>query len=142
MLELQKFLYEEAPSRLELINYTATSRNNSYKISIYRNHSFEMVEHTISAYLDFANIQADFEYSDYDDSLSFLNLDLTSDLLILWLDLSRYSVNNIEKFINERLDYLTKIYKKNILFVPFEADITIQNSKIILYSLDKIKTDL
>ena len=54
------------------------------------------MEHTISAYLDYAEIKAKFEYSDYDDSLSFLNIDLSADLIIVWLDLGRYQIDNTD----------------------------------------------
>ena len=137
--KLQSFIYKKDYSRLELLNYIPQKSNKNITISVYRNHSFEMVEHTINAFLDFANISAKFEYSDYDDSLSFINLNKNSDLLILWLDISRYTTGNIESFIQNRLEYLSKIYKNNIIFVPFESDIKVNASNIITYDLSKIK---
>lgn len=142
MINLQSFIFDTNPSRIELLNYSSQNHSKPYKISVYRNHSFEMIEHTISAYLDYANINVEFQYSDYDDSLSFLNLDTDSDLLILWLDLSRYNDIDIVKFLNERIEYLTTIYKKNILFVPFGIQININNSNIIVYDLEHIKNEL
>ena len=111
---LQNFIYGN-PTRLELIDYQKKNKGIHKKISIYRNHSFELVEHTITPYLDFAGYDVDFVYSDYDDSLSFFNLDPESDLLILWLDITRYSSQNVSEFIQSRLEYLGKIYKKNVL---------------------------
>ena len=45
-LELQKFLFEDNPSRLDLLNYPRKESKDSevYTISIYRNHSFELIE--------------------------------------------------------------------------------------------------
>ncbi len=113
-IDLQNFIYG-SPSRLDLIDYKKTNEGIPKKISIYRNHSFELVEHTISPYLDFAGFNVEFVYSDYDDSLSFFNLDTESDLLILWLDISRYNSNNVSEFIQSRIDQLFKIYKKPVL---------------------------
>ncbi len=113
-ISLQNFIYGN-PSRLELIDYQKKCKGIHKKISIYRNHSFELVEHTITPYLDFAGYDVCFVYSDYDDSLSFFNLDPESDLLILWLDVTRYSSQNVSEFIQSRLEYLVKIYKKPVL---------------------------
>ena len=87
-LELQKFLFEDNPSRLDLLNYPRKESKDSevYTISIYRNHSFELIENTIYPYLAYSGLSVKFEYSDYDDSLSFFNMNFSSDLLILWID--------------------------------------------------------
>lgn len=140
-LRLQDFLFSRSPSRLELTSYTNSSEN-IFRISVYRNHSFEMVEHTISAYLDYADIRAEFLYSDYDDSLSFLHLEPESDMLILWIDFSRYSIKNIDSFIQERLSYLKNIFQKPVLFCPFEKDINVSDGQIITFSMEKIKKSL
>ncbi len=141
MLNLQDLIFEKKLSRIELYDYKNSSCCN-YKISVYRNHSFELVEHTINLYLDYADIKPEFIYSDYDDSMSFLNLDLSSDLIIVWVDTSRYKINNIQQFLNDRLEYLSSIFKKQIIFVPFGQDINITKSNIITYNLNKIKEEL
>ena len=118
MFDLQNFIFENKLTRNELLNYSSQGENNKkFRISIYRNHSFELIENTINPFLDYAKIEAEFLYSDYDDSLSFLNLDLESDLVILWLDFTRYNNDNINEFIKERIDYLTSIYSKKILSI-------------------------
>lgn len=138
MLELQEFIFERNLNRRELFNYKNNSCNR-YKISIYRNHSFELIEHTINLYLDYANMNADFIYSDYDDSLSFINLDLLSDLIIVWIDFTRYNLQDVDNFIKERLDYLSSIYKKQILFIPFGSSLKINKSNITTYDLSEIE---
>lgn len=136
MFNLQEQIFEKKLSRLDLYNFVNKSSNH-YKVSIYRNHSFEVVEHTINLFLNYADINAKFEYSDYDDSLTFFNIDLNADLIILWLDLSRYSLSNVSEFINERIAYLSSIYKKNILFVPFGKSLKLERkfSNLITYDL-------
>ncbi len=138
MLDLQELVFEKSLNRNDLYSYENVSKNK-FRIAIYRNHSFELIEHTINLYLDYADINADFVYSDYDDSLSFLNLDLTADLVIVWVDLTRYKTENVNEFIKERLDYLSSVYKKQILFVPFGENLKIEKSNIITYDLSKIE---
>ena len=57
-LELQKFLFEDNPSRLELLNYPKKESKASevYTISIYRNNSFELIENTIYPYIDYSGL--------------------------------------------------------------------------------------
>ena len=87
-----------------------------YRIGVYRNHNFELVEHVISPYLAFAGMDAEFIYSDYDDALTFFNLDTSVNALIIWLDISRYK-NIAISFFSERMKVLQSIYKKPIIFV-------------------------
>ena len=122
ILELQKFLFECNPSRLELVDYASSAAYTEYAVSVYRNHSFELIEHTIKAYLDYAQMTIRFDYSDYDDSLSFSHLNTSADLIILWLDLSRYQTENVYDFIEERIKYLRGIFKKSILIAPLNGE--------------------
>lgn len=138
MLDLQDMIFEKSLNRTDLYNYQNKSVN-TFRISIYRNHSFELIEHTINIYLDYADINANFIYSDYDDSLSFLNIDLSSDLIVVWIDFTRYNFENVDNFIKERLDYLSSIYKKQILFIPFGSSLKVEKSNIITFELSKIK---
>ena len=141
MFELQRFLLEKQPTRRELLEYTSHGLNE-VKICVYRNHSFELVEHTIGAYLDFSNIKASFVYSDYDDSLSFLNIDRTADLLILWLDLGRYKIDNIEAFVNERISVLKTVFEKPVIFVAVNGNLRIKDKQIVCVDLSKIEAEL
>lgn len=142
MLTLQKFLFEDEPTRRMLLDYSPGSGYPLYRIGVYRNHSFELIEHTIKAYLDYAEMSVEFVYSDYDDSLSFFNLDLTTDLLILWLDLSRYCTENLENFLQNRIRYLENIYPKPILVVPFEGTLALESERVVCFELDLIKNTL
>lgn len=115
--DLQNFIFESNLSRSKLLSYSSTLTNlKKFRISVYRNHSFELIENTIKPFFDYAGISAEFIYSDYDDSLSFLNLDQRSDLLILWIDSTRYQNINFNKFIIDRIEYLTKnLFEKKYL---------------------------
>ncbi|MDR2730216.1 MAG: HAD-IIIC family phosphatase [Treponema sp.] len=122
ILDLQKFLFGHNPSRLELVDYAASAEYPAYTVFVYRNHSFELIEHTIKAYLDYAQMAVRFEYGDYDDSLSFSNLNTQADLIILWLDFSRYTTENVHDFIEQRIRYLRGIFKKNVLVAPLNGE--------------------
>jgi FkbH-like protein len=116
IIDLQKFLFEHNPSRLELVDYVSSTAYTTYTVSVYRNHSFELIEHTIKAYLDYAQLAIRFEYSNYDDTLSFSHLNTSADLILLWIDLSRYQqVEDIYDFIEQRLRYLRSAFEGNIL---------------------------
>jgi len=143
ILDLQKFLFEHNPTRLELIDYTSSAVYPMYTVSIYRNHSFEFIEHTIKAYLDYVQMAVHFEYSDYDDSLSFSQLNVSADLIVLWLDLSRYQLENVYNFIEQRVQYLRGIFKKNILVAPLNGeDFVFEASGVYTMDLQSVKETL
>ena len=128
-LELQSEIFENKLSRRQLMDYVP-SQTAQYKICIYRNHSFELIEHTLPIYLDYSGIGARFIYSDYDDSLSFLNLP-DADMLILWLDMERYKSDDAAQFINNRILYLLSVFKKPVLLVTIGNSLT--PDKRVLY---------
>lgn len=140
-LELQELIFEKPLNRLDLLNYKSQNPC-SFRVQIYRNHSFEIVEHTIKPFLDYSDLGIEFEYSDYDDSLSFLRLNQDSDLLILWLDLKRYNRHKIQEFLKERLDYLGEVFNKNILFIPLGGKLDYESNHVTVYSLDKVEKEL
>lgn len=140
-LEMQDMIFEQKLNRLDLTSYIMRT-TPCYRVAVYRNHGFELVENTIKLYLDYADIQSLFTYSAYDDSLSFVGLDITSDALILWLDLSRYDQRNISLFLAERLEYLLTIFTKPILLVTLGGMIDGVNGRIITYDLDSLKMQL
>lgn len=140
-LELQKFLFEKKPSRIELLNYEPISKNK-YKIFVFRNHSFELIENTISAYLDFAELSVEFNYGGYDDSLTFQELDASADMIIVWIDTTRYKHTDIKTFIENRLSKLMSMYSKPILFIPFGQEINFSDKRVITYSLKSIQNML
>lgn len=133
-LNLQNLVFS-LPDRMALMNYVPKS-DKKIKIGIYRNHSFELIEHIIKPYLDYANLNAEFIYSDYDDSLSFFDLDLTTDCLILWLDVERYHTNNFDAFLKERIEELKKVYKKPVLVALLGRENIEVGDQVINFSFD------
>lgn len=141
MIELQRLIFDQKLSRKQLLEYQSILKKQ-FKICVYRNHSFELVEHTLPLYLDYAGIGAEFVYSDYDDSLSFFNLPQDADMMIIWLDMGRYKTDNISAFLRERFAFLRSIYLNPVLFVPFDwkRDIGIEN--IVTCNMDEMLTEL
>lgn len=142
-LDLQAFLFEKEASRMELLNFDP-SLAPAYKVFVCRNHSFELIENTIKPYLEFGKIGVEFSYSSYDDSLSFLEMDVTADLVLLWLDLSAYKVDNLAQFIEERLQQLREVYDGNVLFAPLGEKVEIDTKKLQIqnYDLSNIQKEL
>ena len=141
-LALQSFLFEKKPSRMELLGYTPTVQLEQYHIQIFRNHSFELIEHTIPAYLDYAGMNVRFSYSGYDDSLSFLELDSTADMLILWIDTRRYAQHPIQPFLEERFHQLRSVYSKPVLLVPFGESVKLSQPGVMVWNLDELQKEM
>lgn len=142
-LELQEFLFEREPTRMDLLNYAA-SVETSYRVFICRNHSFELIENTIKPYLEYGGVGVEFLYSSYDDSLSFLELDPNVDMVILWLDLSNYKMPDLAGFIDERVKHLRSLFQGNILFVPCcnDAKVRVDNQHAEQYKLTSLEERL
>ena len=142
-LELQAFLFDKEPKRLDLLNFAPTIEP-LYRVSVYRNHSFELIENTVRPYLEYAGLGVEFSYSSYDDSLSFLELDLSVDAVILWLDLSAYTMSDLTGFIEARVKHLREMFSGNVLFVPCgsDASFNLEDLHVIHYELSAIQERL
>lgn len=136
-IELLDFIFSKKNSRSELMDFTPKNLCQEINIGVYRNHSFELVEKTIKPYLALSEVSAKFNYSDYDDSLTFFDIDLTSDIIVIWLDISRYKINDFQMFINERLNELKNTFSKSILVATFNGHIDIKDKSFIHYNIDK-----
>lgn len=142
-LDLQAFLFERDAKRIDLINFVPTI-DPSYRVSICRNHSFELIENTIKPYLEYGGLGVEFSYSSYDDSLSFLELDLSVDMVILWLDLSAYKMQDLKGFIEARVKHLRETFNGNILFVPCGGDTSfnVESLQVVHYKLSGLEERL
>ncbi len=140
-LELQSFIFEEKLTRRKLTTYKPVQEKN-YTIQVFRNHAFEMIEHSVGVFLDYAGIGINFVYSGYDDSFSFLELDDKSDMVIVFVDATRYTNIDLQSFLAERFNFLHKKIKSPILAIihgfEFKSDI----SSVVVYSLEDIKNSL
>lgn len=137
-LELQRFLFNHAPTRRELLHYEPEGHERNYRVQVFRNHSFELIADILPAYLDYAGISASFSYSGYDDSLSFLELDSRADMVLLWIDATRYGSINVQGFLAERLACLRERFRGPVLLVPFGAEVTICQPGVSVWDLGQL----
>ena len=110
------YLFQPKLKRLELLKLPKNKCKTHLKVNVFRNHSFEMVENIIQPFLNFSSIDAEFHYSDYDDSLNFGEIKDTN-INILWLDLDRYKNIDLIKWLEEKVIELKAISKAPILLV-------------------------
>ena len=141
-LELQEYIFEKKPKRRELLNYRAKEHPHQYKVQVFRNHSFELIEHTIPVYLDYAGIGVCFSYSNYDDSFSFLDLDTAADLVIVWIDGARYPNISVQDFLDERIRTLRAVTNQPVLVLPFRSEITLDITDVLTVNLTQLCAEL
>ena len=137
-IELQEYIFEKKPKRRELLQYKPTGTGQPFQIQVFRNHSFELIEHTIAVYLDYSQVNASFLYSNYDDSFSFFDLNTSADLVILWVDCARYTDVDVQAFLQERVCALRSNYAKPILVIPFRGSITLPQTDAEVLNLDDL----
>lgn len=141
-LELQQFLFEHTPTRRELLHYEPAERGKKYRVQVFRNHSFELIADILPAYLDYAGISVSFSYSGYDDSLSFLELDCSVDMVLLWIDATRYPSINVQDFLTERLICLRERFRGPVLLIPFGAEVSIGQPGVSVWDLGTLRETL
>lgn len=132
---INKILYKKNLKRFDLLDIAANNQgSNRLKISIYRNHSFELIGSVINAFLQESNRYATFHYSDYDDSLT-LNF-VEADIHILWLDLYRYKNIDLSLFLSEKVQELRNYTNSPILVMYIGSDrLDIKDNPIDSYFL-------
>lgn len=140
-LELQKLIFDKQLTRKELLEYTPKEKKIK-TIQVFRNHSFELIEHTIGIYLDYARIGVKFLYTGYDDSFSFHDISVDADMVLVWIDTSRYKLGTVGDFLTLRIRQLRKVYFKSILVVPVGELIAINEPGVYSITLEKLEKKL
>ena len=141
-LELQEYIFENKPKRRELLQYCPKEQSRQYRVQVFRNHSFELIEHTIPVYLDYAGLGVSFSYSNYDDSFSFLDLDAAADLVIVWIDGARYPNISVQNFLDERIRALRSVTNQPVLVLPFRAEVKLDIPDVLAVNLSEVCADL
>ncbi len=140
-LELQSLIFEQNTTRRFLKTYE-TQQEKCFNIQLFRNHAFEMVQHTIGAFLDYAGLGVNFIYGGYDDSLSFTELDVTADMVIVWVDVESYKDIDIKDFLDDRLSALRAQSSSPILVIVHGIEYTNSNSNVTVFPLCMIRNKL
>lgn len=98
---------------MEILKHKSFSGNlRTIHISVYRNHAFEGMESMLNVFLKISGLQAEFAYSNYDDSFHFSPLHASNDLNILWIDFSHYKEIS---WFKDKVEQLKKFSPKPIL---------------------------
>ena len=134
-------LFNKEISRLNILSYKNDFKKNEIKIMIHRNHSFEMISSIINSFLNHFKLNATFEYSSYDDSLTFSSM-INADLHILWLDLDRYNKETLTNFLNEKIEELSSLSKSPILLAYIGELEKFDNKTVYTIKIDKIVQNL
>ena len=136
-------LFSQNPNRVQILSLKKCGSKQNFKVFVHRNHSFETIASVINKFLDFSKIEAQFEFSSYDDSLTFGEVS-DADLHILWLDLSRYSKDVAIKFLEEKLFELRSKTSSHILlaYMGAKEDFNFKIQSFTCFDVDKIISKL
>jgi FkbH-like protein len=138
-------IFAKELKRLELLSIAKNRSAKKITIGVHRNHSFETIASVLNAFLNFSELEAEFIYSAYDDSLNF-SMTQERDLDLIYLDLAKYKTNDIKGFIRERAAALRSLTKSPILIVVLDdqnpIDLTLDLNDCFLFSIAPILRDL
>ncbi|MDR2639442.1 MAG: HAD-IIIC family phosphatase [Helicobacteraceae bacterium] len=138
-------LFAKELKRLDILSLPKNKSARSVTITVHRNHSFETIASVLNAFLNFAELEAEFIYSAYDDSLNFTP-EQKGDLHLIYIDLLRYKTDDITGFIADRAAALRSKTKAPILIVYLEKnnaiDLKTDISDCFAFSLKPILDDL
>jgi len=101
LMEAQSVLFTPEPRRYELRSLfpEGIESTSNFRIAVWRNHALEPLLSSAGPYFSYGSMDVDFQFHDYDDSLSFGGWE-PSHLELLWLDASRYlSRNDLDEWL-------------------------------------------
>ena len=108
-ITLQDTLLAEAPKRLRLLKLDPVDWPLNEKVlRVHRNHAFEFIGSLLNIFSAFDRTVYSIKASDYDDSLSFSDLEGKADIELFWLDYERYSLSAtaLQDWLTDRIDHL------------------------------------
>jgi FkbH-like protein len=118
----QPALFAELPKRHELATLNADWLVQPLRLRVHRNHAFEHLASAAEKWLNWWGKSLELAIGDYDDSLSFgATNDDTADLDLVWLDLARYPVDQVEDWLVDRLGALRALSDRPILVLVISA---------------------
>lgn len=156
VLKWQSVLFAEQPRRWDLMKLPARRCSRALRLRVHRNHGFESTASAVTRFLAFGNWQAEFVYSDYDDSLNF-RLGGPADAELIWLDYSHYvsrlSTPEFAAWLRQRMLALRQLTDSSIILVnwpehPAYSDAVRQSFEdqpvpgLVVGSLDAVRARL
>ena len=106
-------------SRTELLTLPKLEGLQLFRLAVHRNHSFELVASVLNVFLAQSRLEANLLYSNYDDSLSFVDELLSADAHMFWVDMTRYEKHvDLDSWLMERILALREKTSAPILICP------------------------
>lgn len=99
-------LFTDTLAREDVLAFPSHSVEHELTIQVHRNHSFELIAPVVNVFLGLNRQCAHYVYSDYDDSVSFKSVVQEADLHLIWLDLTRYQLDDIVQWVKSRVETL------------------------------------
>lgn len=142
-MPIENALFSEMPNRLQIMSVTPKSVRHNFRVFIHRNHSFEMIANVLNKFLGYSSIEANIEFSSYDDSITIRDV-VDSDLNILWLDLNRYNKDNINDFLKDKLQELRSKTNSHILlaYTGCDKELTFDIQSVTCLNINKLVSSL
>lgn len=101
--------------REQLLALPPVQAERTLTIAVHRNHSFELVASVLNAFLGLSQVQAEFLYSEYDDSLNAAGVPAKADLHLVWLDATRYTTPDFPAWLASRIAALQEVCPAPVL---------------------------
>jgi FkbH-like protein len=101
----QSRLLADPLSRKDVLTYEIRWPLRTVRCSVVRNTPVESIAAAARPFLGHAGLAVDWTYSAYDDSLGLADFDASADLVLVWLDFSRYGLESPawRGFLEDRL---------------------------------------
>lgn len=118
--EWQRVLFAGRVGRATLLQLAAPWPLRPIRVTVHRNHGFELVESASAPFLAYAGLAARFSIGPYDDSLAFADGSPSADVTILFMDPQRLLAGGAEpgevcRFVAGRVQALRGLTDSDIL---------------------------
>jgi len=140
---LQELIFAPTLDRVALLSWDDYPQDRRViRIHVLRNHAFEQIEKVIAPFLALSELDGQFSYSGYDDTLSSVHSVPDCDLVLVWLDLARYAEPESREYIQDQLRALQQLTYAPVVFLPLGGELKDPPRGIHVYSLSHLEIKL
>jgi FkbH-like protein len=140
---LQEVIFAPTLERVALLSWGDFPHNSQViRIHVLRNHAFEQIETVIAPFLALSELDCQFSYSGYDDTLSSVHSVPDCDLVLVWLDLARYAEGESREYIQNQLAMLGQLTSAPVVFLPLGGQLKDVPRGIHVYSFSHLELRL
>ena len=107
----QRVVFADRLRRSNLLELRPTWECRPIRMHVLRNQPFEFVGSALRPFCSYGDLELEIGLSDYDDSLSSVDIPPEVDIALIWLDFSRYESDehSIARWLSARLSDLRKV---------------------------------